>query len=148
MHLHDTPPVGYEDDYVVWLGRQMQLLRSHRFDLIDLAQVVEELEGLVAHERHELSSRIYVILAHLVKCRYQPTHKGKSWLSTLDEQRFRVRLVLEDSPSLRPSLPAVLARVWPAARRKALREMNYGPNAVPEELMFTLDEVLDDSFVP
>ena len=148
MKLLDLPAAGRDEDYVTWIERQMALLRAHQFDQLDLDFLLEELEGLVAAERRELRSRLDVILVYLIKCRYQPSRKETSWLRTLNEQRRRVEFVLDDSPSLRRWLPELLTQVWPKSRKKALQEMGLDATHVPEQAVFSLDQVLDDEYVP
>jgi hypothetical protein len=47
----------YEQDLMLWYERQVELLRERRFDQLDLANLIEELEGTVKSHRRELASR-------------------------------------------------------------------------------------------
>ena len=95
---------GYEEDAVVWMERQIELLRLRKFDQLDLENLLEELEGMVRSERRGLRSRLEVVMLHLLKYQFQPARRSRSWLATLGEQRRKVSLILEDSPSLRRTL--------------------------------------------
>ncbi len=55
-------------------------------------------------ERQELVNRLTVLLAHLLKWRYQPERRGKSWRATIKEQRLRLHKHLAENPSLQPRL--------------------------------------------
>ena len=75
------PPAraDYETDVVLWSERQAQLLRSQKFDQLDLPNLLEELDAMGASQRKELRSRLVVLPMHLLKCRYQPERKSASW---------------------------------------------------------------------
>ena len=55
-------------------------------------------------EQRELETRMAVLLAHLLKWQYQPTHRGRSWLATIREQRKMIAIRLKQTPSLKKSL--------------------------------------------
>ncbi len=43
------------------------LLRVGRFEVLDIAHLLEELEGMGRSEQHELTNRLEILLAHLLK---------------------------------------------------------------------------------
>ena len=56
----------YEDDFYGWLLEQADLLRSRRFDDLDLDHVAAELEGLSKSEFSRLGSTLRVLLMHML----------------------------------------------------------------------------------
>ncbi|MEC4817035.1 MAG: DUF29 family protein [Scytonema sp. PMC 1069.18] len=42
-----------------------------------------------------------MLFSHLLKWQYQPERRSKSWERTIREQRKRISLLLDDSPSLK-----------------------------------------------
>jgi len=59
-----------------------------------------------------VTNRLAVLLAHLLKWRFQPGLRGNSWLLTIREQRRRAARVLAQNPSLRPHLDTILADAY------------------------------------
>ncbi len=155
MKVIDNPRLGqdtadslYERDFHAWSEQQATLLRAGRFADIDLDHLVEEIESMGSRERSELKNRMRVLLLHLLKYRYQPTARSSGWIGTINEQRNRLDLLLEDSPSLRRLLPEALAYSYPRALEAAQTETGLPPASFPETCPFTLEQVLDDGYWP
>jgi hypothetical protein len=85
---------------------------------------------------------------HLLKSKFQPEHRSPDWEQTIDLQRAEIEDLLEYMPSLRGTLPETLARVYPRAARWAAEEPQIPQSRFPETCPFTLQQVLDDAFVP
>lgn len=140
--LKDT----YEHDFYAWLMATADLLRQGRLADIDAEHVAEELESMGRSEKRELASRLHILVLHLLKYAYQPAQRCGSWRGSIAEQRHRIADLLDDSPSLRALLPALLQREYPSAREAALWET--GLLALPETCPFTLDQLLESGFWP
>ena len=72
---------------------------------MDLLNLAEEIESLRNSVRRELSSRLRILVVHLLKWRYQPKQRraaGHSWENTINTQRNDIDDLLHDSPSLGP----------------------------------------------
>lgn len=74
-----SPAADYEQDFVLWLERQAVLLRARQFELLDLENLVEEIDGMARSVRRELRDRIKVVLIHLLKCEYQSGRLSDSY---------------------------------------------------------------------
>jgi hypothetical protein len=138
----------YEHDLVLWYERQVQLLRERRFDQLDLENLIEELEGTVKNHRRELVSRLQVVLMHLLKCQFQHQHILGSWLGTLVEQRSEIESLLEDSPSLGPTLMQVAEKAYPGAVRRAAAETGLPPATFPAENPYSREQLQGLDFLP
>ncbi len=112
----------YEADILAWSEHQAALLRrlatgervNHQ---IDWANVVEEIESVGRSERMALASRVRVILEHLAKLQVSPaTAPRAGWRESIRQARAAVAELLEASPSLRQTLPEVVAREMPRAK--------------------------------
>ncbi|WP_158807434.1 DUF29 domain-containing protein [Beijerinckia sp. L45] len=138
----------YDQDFFLWTREQARLLREHRFAELDLANLIDEVESMGRSEKREIRSRLTVLLAHLLKWKYQPDARKPGWTSTIDEQRQSLLDVLEDNPSLH-SLPAAdFARAYTAARVRATKETGIAFALFPEHPPFTLEQALDPGFLP
>ncbi len=99
-------------------------------------------------ERRELTNRLKVLLAHLLKWRYQPKLRGRSWEATVKEQRLSIQDLLDDNPSLRGTLDSQIAKAYRLARLLAVKETNLEESHFPEVCPFTLEQVMDEGFYP
>jgi hypothetical protein len=138
----------YDSDFHHWIEEQTGLLRSGRLDRLDIPNLVEELESLSARERRELINRLALLLAHLLKWRYQPERRSNSWRFTINEQRRQLALLLEDSPSLASRLPEFLPRAYAYARRAALEETGFLKSPFPDACVYSVADILNEDFWP
>lgn len=139
---------SYETDVVAWAGEQARLIRAGRFDLLDLEHIAEEIEDVGKSEQRELANRMAVLLAHLLKWQYQPERQGTSWARTIREQRKRVQLRLNKTPSLQACLnePDWWEDAWGDAVSQAISET--GIDTFPEVCPWSAAEILGDDWVP
>jgi hypothetical protein len=140
--------VEYDQDLAVWYQRQADLLREGRFDQIDLENLIEELEVAVKNLRRELSSRLEVLIMHLLKCEFQHERISAGWLGTLGEQRSEIDKLLAENPSLAPGVMQVATKVFPRAARRAATATGLPQTAFPTANPYTREQLLDDSYVP
>jgi hypothetical protein len=138
----------YERDFVVWAEKQAQLLEQHRWEELDLENLVEEIRDLGKRERDKLLSSLRLILQHLLKWQYQSEKRSKSWKNTITRERDNVADYLEDTPSLKKVLqdPEAISTCYRRARRDAARET--GLDTLPEQNPYALEQVLDEKFLP
>jgi hypothetical protein len=94
----------YERDYYTWALKQARALRARSTEALDWENLAEEVEGLARTEARELKNRLEVLLVHLVKWRYQPAKRSKSWRLTIREQRQRLAQLLDENPGLKSTL--------------------------------------------
>ena len=78
---------SYEKDVVRWAQEQARLLRAGDFSRLDIEHIADEIEDVGKAEQRELASRTAVLLAHLLKWRYQPELRTRSWRATIEIQR-------------------------------------------------------------
>lgn len=107
----------YASDFFAWTQRQAQLLRERRWNDLDLENLVEEVRSAGISDKREIESRLQIVLAQLLKWKYQPGVRSKIWSGTLREQRRRLARVIDDSPSLHSS--NTKAHAWKRPKRPA-----------------------------
>ena len=73
---------------------------------------------------------------------------GRSWWRTIRTQRGGIRLLLEDSPSLRRQVPGMIEADYQAVRIEASGEIGLPLTTFPERCPWTAEQVLDDTFWP
>jgi hypothetical protein len=138
----------YDADFVRWTEEQAARLRDGRFDVLDLENLAEEIESLGKRDRRRLKSRLTVLLMHLLKWAYQPEQRSGSWDSTIRTQRADVRQLLEDSPTLRREVPAIIAERYEMARRNAAAETGLPLAKFPTDCPFAVAKVLAEEWLP
>jgi hypothetical protein len=148
-----TDTALYDRDFFEWVQRNTDLLRRGCVAEADIEHIVEELEGLANRDQRAVRNRLTVLVMHLLKWKIQSerryTRSGKSsWLSTIVEQRGRLADILRESPSLRPFACSVLPEMYRRSVKRAALETGRAVQEFPEECPFTLEQVLDDEFLP
>lgn len=142
--------IRYEQDVVAWANEQARLLRAKRFDLLDIEHLAEEIEDVGKSEQRELANRMAVLLAHLLKWKFQPERQGNSWAATIRNQRRVLARALEETPSLKGKLsdPGWWEFVWVDALNNATSETGMLYEAFPETCPWTIAEVFDQDWLP
>lgn len=146
----------YDQDYLAWAEKTAELLRKGRFSELDLEHLVEELGDMAKTQRHELVSRLRILLAHLLKWQFQyrqlserwAEFEGKSWRNTIIEQRLALRYLLEDNPGLKAYLAAAVAKAYPQALELAARESELPIETFPVPCLYSELQILDPDYLP
>ena len=139
----------YETDIISWANEQAAFIRSGRFDLLDLEHIADEIEDVGKSEQREFESRMALLLAHLIKWQYQPSHRGKSWERTIKDQRTIITRRLSKTPSLKPELESsdFWLEAWADAARIAENETGI-LNVFPETCPWGFEEITNPSVWP
>ena len=82
-----TTTSTYDGDIIAWANEQARLLRDGLFSQLDIEHIAEEIEDVGKSEQRELENRMALLLAHLLKWEFQPSHRGNSWRRTIIDQR-------------------------------------------------------------
>lgn len=148
-----TPPPEriadlYETDYTRWLFENAKRLRQGRVSEADLVNIAEELEDMGRSEHRALGSHIAVVLLHLLKWQFQPSHRGGSWQLSIDNGRDAIAELLSESPSMRSRVPELIDGKYQIARRNAVTETGLPAQAFPEQCPYTPEQVLNHGYLP
>ena len=148
-------PTAYETDFYAWLQDQAVLLAARRFEELDLPHLVEELQLMGNSERGELSNRLSVLLAHLLKLQSAPDRlpygydrAQRGWHLTCTEQRLQLGKLLRRNPSLRPSVPEELPDAYAIARLQTALALGIDEAALPPTCPWGATQVLEADFWP
>jgi hypothetical protein len=138
----------YHRDYYTWALGQGQALRARKIEALDWENLAEEVESLGRSEARELESRLEGLLLHLLKWRYQPNKRSRSWRLTVREQRRRVERVLNQNPGLKPTLAENLTAAYEVALLMAARETRLEEPTFPPECPWDFEQIMDADFWP
>jgi hypothetical protein len=153
----------YDEDFVRWTEEQAATLRQAKnlppagtvgSNLpLDWENLAEEIESLGKSDRRELRSQITRVLRHLLKLEASPAAEPRAgWRATIDEARTEIEGLLEDSPSLRREIHALIKKQIHAAARLAAADLAH--HGEPMEAVrarleggeYTEEQVLGDWF--
>jgi hypothetical protein len=140
--------ISYESDIAAWANEQANLVRNKKFDLLDIEHIAEEIEDVGKSEQRELTSRMSILIAHLLKWQFQAERRGLSWERTIKEQRKSLAFHLKQVPSLKAKLANAewQEAVWADAITLAIKET--GIENFPEYCPWTIDNILTNDWFP
>jgi hypothetical protein len=138
----------YDTDFYAWTQAQVGALEAKQWHALDLEHLMEEIADLGHEQRHAVSSQLCRLLQHLLKWRYQPTHRSPSWRRSIRQARHAIARRLEQSPSLRQAVPSLLDGEYRRARREAQDETGLPLATFPESCPWSVDQLLDEDVWP
>ena len=95
-------------------------------------------------DRRSVSGYLQNVLLHLLKWQYQPQRRGTSWRLSIENGRYQLLDLLEESPSLKPQLEKLAAKEYPQARKNAAGETGLPLTTFPENCPFTVEQITGD----
>jgi len=99
-------------------------------------------------ERRELVNRLAILIAHLLKWKYQPIRRSKSWKLTIKEQRIQLSHLFEESISLKHEIELKIKDAYEQAVIIAERETALEEETFPKKCPFDLKQCLNQKFFP
>ena len=135
-------------DFYAWCKESATLLKEKRFDEIDLDNLIEEVESMGNKEKHILESYLTLLFMHLLKWQYQPERQGSSWEKSIRAHRRNALKHLRKNPSLKGCLDEIVKDAYESARYEAEKETEVYLDIFPEHMPFTLDEALQENWLP
>jgi len=139
---------SYETDFYAWANEQVALLRAGNLAAADIDNIAEEIESMGRSEKRELVNRLAVLLTHLLKWRFQPARRSKSWRLTIVGQRLRLADHLKDNPSLMAKLDDAIQNAYRLALVDAERQTHLDRESSPDPCLWTSTQILDEEFWP
>ncbi len=143
----------YDTDFTAWADKTAQLLAKRRFEEIDLDALLEEVEGLGISQRREYRSYLLRIIEHLLKWTYAPAsifaRNERGWRLSINNPRRAIVALLEDNASAARDRDKARASAYRQALGNVRDECDdFGPVQWPETCPWTIEQVLDDEFLP
>lgn len=139
---------NYNGDVIAWANEQARLLRAGQFSQLDIEHIADEIEDVGKSELRELESRLAVLLAHLLKWQFQPTHRGVSWEVTIKTQRKNITRRLQKTPSLKSTIgdDDFWLEIWDDAVDIATKETGVG--GFPDACPWPFEQIMNPDFWP
>jgi Domain of unknown function DUF29 len=140
--------IKYEDDFYAWTQEQARFLRLDVLGGIDTVHLAEEIEALGISDEHAITRQLQRLLLHLLKWRYQPTHRTPSWRRSIRQARDAIADRLDRSHSLRDYPRQRLPLAYRRARRDAAEDTGLPLTSFPPDCEWEIDEILREGFLP
>ncbi len=137
----------YEQDLALWIDDVVAKLKARDFDNLDIDNVIEEIDALGKSQRREVKSRLQTLLAHILKRLYVDSPLDyNGWERTIREQRKELRLLFEQSPSLKGYYTEVFDNAWQSALSEVQQE--YKKTDFPQMWQFnkSIDSVINNNY--
>ena len=138
----------YDTDFYAWTQVQAAAIRAKEWAALDLEHLAEELEALGMNEKRAIGRQLTRLLTHLLKWRYQPTHRTPSWRRSINQARDAISDVLADNRTLRDAPRQQLPLAYRRARRDAIDQTGLPRATFPEACEWPIAQVLDEDFWP
>lgn len=138
----------YEIDGYQWLQKTIELLKSKRFNELDLENLIEELEDLGSEKRNAVESLLEQIIRHLLMCQYwleEAEYNHNHWRAEIIG--FRNQIERRLTANLRNYLAARLPQIYQAALRYVRQKTGFQVD-LPEECPYNLEQLLDIDWLP
>jgi hypothetical protein len=145
------PTSLYDADYQLWLSHTVAQLKAQDFSSLDLENLIEEIESLGRSEKHAVSSYLMRLCEHLLKIKYWESEREmclRGWKREVINFRLQIQEELEASPSLKSFLLDVFPKQYKNGRKLFLNASELDARLIPEEPDFTLEQALDEGWLP
>ncbi|NJL89145.1 MAG: DUF29 domain-containing protein [Coleofasciculaceae cyanobacterium SM2_1_6] len=141
----------YDTDYQCWLEQIVTQLRTRDVNNLDWENLIEEIESLGKSDKRAISSYLMRLCEHLLKLKYWRAEREscfRGWDLEVANFRLQIRAILQDSPSLNRYLAENFSAEYSNARKLFLRASMLDASLVPQEPDFTLEQALDEDWLP
>jgi hypothetical protein len=138
----------YDRDFFAWANQQASLLRAGSFGDVDIENLAEEIESLGRREKWTLSNHLEALLTLLLRWTVQPSLQSRAWQLLMEKQRRKIARYVEESPSLKPLIPAMVGSAYEFALLRAEIETGFDESKFPTECPWPLKNVLKANWLP
>ncbi|MEH2319927.1 DUF29 domain-containing protein [Nostoc sp.] len=148
---HNQLNALYNQDFYHWVQTTIHNIRNRDLKSLDWDNLLEELEDLGNEQKHQLESRLIVLLEHLLKLTYwyqERNYNSRAWQGTIIEQRKQIKKLLKRNPSLKPFFLEIFAETYQDARDITIVKTGLEPEIFPLESIVTLEQALDEKWLP
>ncbi len=86
---------------------------------------------------------------HLLKWRFQPKRRSKTWRATIAVQRVKLQRHLRGNPGLKPAVPNLLAEAYDTARIEVAGRLNAAEQLqLPPSCPWSFEQLMDEDCRP
>ncbi|HZW29875.1 MAG TPA: DUF29 domain-containing protein, partial [Isosphaeraceae bacterium] len=130
----------YAEDETAWLEAMAALIRRRDLAGLDLDNLGEYLTDMARRDRREVKSRLVVLMAHLLKWKFQRDKRSRSWRTTVLHQRQELA-DLAGRGVLRAHAEAVLPEAYENAVELAASGTGLPRASFPADCPYTIEQL-------
>ncbi len=141
----------YDTDYQLWLEQTIAQLQTQDFSELDLENLIEEIKSLGKRDKRAICSYLMRLCEHLLKVKYWQQEREtciRGWKLEIRNFRLQIQNLLKDSPSLKNYLQENFVLEYQNGRKLFLDATDFNSDMIPEEPCFSLEQVLDENWLP
>ncbi len=141
----------YDTDYNLWVLDTVKKLENQDFSDLDLENLIEEVLDLSKRDKRKLASLLMKLIEHLLILQYWESEKERNkghWQREIFNFRKQINRLLTDSPSLNNYLKNEFNLCYEDGRKMASQHSQLPLNTFPENEMATLEQILDENWLP
>jgi uncharacterized membrane-anchored protein YjiN (DUF445 family) len=141
----------YDTDYNLWILETVEKLKKKNFQSIDLENLIEEVLSLSKRDKRKLQSLLKRLIEHLLKLKYWESEIRRNqnhWKREIRNFRQQIKAELTDSPSLKDYLVEIFDDCYQNGKRLASDVSGLSLNTFPEKPLATLEQILDENWLP
>jgi Domain of unknown function DUF29 len=138
----------HDKDFYAWTKKTAQLLKDGKISEVDVMNLSEELEELGMGNKRAVISQLSRLIAHLLKWKYQSGLRGTSWKTSINGARLEISYFFEDSKLLKKEAEENFTKAYKLGIQWASSETGIEVKNFPKECPFTLEQCLDENFLP
>ena len=138
----------YDVEYDQWLTQTINLLKENRFNELDKAHLIEELEDLSRREKKTVERFLEQIIRHLLLWQHwtsEHDYNANHWQAEIIS--FRTQLNEDLTQKLRNHLQENQVKIYEKALNYVKQKTGYEVN-FPEKCPYTLDQLLEMNWLP
>ncbi len=132
----------YDRDFYAWANEQAALLRAGALTRADVEHIAEEIESMGRSEKRELTSRLTVLLLHLLKWRFQPDRRSRSREVSIANTRDELVRHMADNPSLQSATGEAMTDAYRRAGRSAGVKTGLDDSTFPADSPWTFNQAM------
>ena len=141
----------YDTDYNLWILESVKKLQNRDLDSLDWEHLIEEILDLSKREKRKIESLLTRLFEHLLKLKYWSSERERNkghWEREITNFRLQIIGLLEDSPSLKSYLQTRFMKSYQDGRKLASKSSQLTLNTFPENPIATIEQVLDENWLP
>lgn len=138
----------YEIDNHLWLLENIKLLKQQKFRELDLGNLIEELESLARRDKATVKSLLEQIIRHLLLLQYWTAEsKINRYHWEAEMYNFRTQINDQLTTNLKKYLAEERLNIYKKALGYVQRKTGFSVT-FPEECPYTLEQLLDEDYLP
>lgn len=149
--LIKNPQKLYDTDYNLWVLETVKKLENGDFKNIDLENLIEEVLDLSKRDKRKIESLLMNLIEHLLILKYWEAENKKNrghWEREIFNFRKQIKRLLADSPSLNNYLQDQFNSFYEDGRKMASKHSQLPLNIFSENVIASLEQILDENWLP